>query len=616
MSSPKPPRRRSKLRTWSFRIVALLFPVLALGLSNLALYLVGFGVETRLVIPAANGTTPGLMRFNPRADLPNYPQLELRGPEPRTFQIPKPTSTLRIVVVGESTVQGFPLPSEIAFPRQMELLLSKQLPERKVEVLNAGIVGISSFGVIDLAEQSLEADPDAIVAYFGHNEFYGPDGAASSATGLSPTLYRLSIPWRRWRLAQWMFARDRYRPQTGPLTRALARDTSIAIDSATYRRAVAVYQYNLNRLVDVTTANRVRLVLCTPASNLKNQSPIQSVGRPDITPDAKTRRDQLLDLARSQLEAGRVDEAQKAIAEAASLDPRFAIIEFRRAQAFESSRQKDEAYKAYELARDLDGCRFRSPSDFIRIVRETAAAHADNVTLVDLVEQLRIDAKDAAPGRDFFVEHVHYDVEGQWYLARLIARKIVEDVCRTTWNSDAEPTIAERNQALGIVPQDDLVACYLASFLLSEPPLDAAPDSRLEIDWLKRRIAEARKQIPADESAIFDRLSNSQKTDDLLVGLATGLLELGETQRALEMFDRETLRRPWYTKASLGAAECLIQLGRTDEALRRIDRALEVAGPERDQILQYRRLVEQAEGRTSELGPAHMLDGPMSLGAQ
>ena len=117
-----------------------------------------------------------------------FDQRQLAGPDPRPFQLPPPDETFRIVFVGASTVEGFPYYTELAFPRQVELLLQQQLPNRRIEVLNAAIVGINSFALADFVPRALRCEPDLVVLYAGHNEFYGPGGVGSTAT-VAPMLY-------------------------------------------------------------------------------------------------------------------------------------------------------------------------------------------------------------------------------------------------------------------------------------------------------------------------------------------------------------------------------------------------------------------------------------------
>jgi ABC-type uncharacterized transport system substrate-binding protein len=72
------------------------------------------------------------------------------------------------VVIGGSTVLGFPYPPELAFPRHLELVLKSQQPNREIEVLNAGITAVNSVAEADVLEQALKCDPDVIVVYTGH----------------------------------------------------------------------------------------------------------------------------------------------------------------------------------------------------------------------------------------------------------------------------------------------------------------------------------------------------------------------------------------------------------------------------------------------------------------
>ncbi|MEO8498005.1 MAG: hypothetical protein ABI614_23305, partial [Planctomycetota bacterium] len=224
-AQPQTPRRRTGRRTWLLRSLALFFPFGAVALVNALLVWAGVGVDTSLV--TSNDRIPKGMSFlNPGCDL-LYCNRDLRGPEPRAFDLPKHDKTFRIVVVGASSVQGYPYPSELSFPRHMELLLSRQLSGRDVEVLNAGIVGLGTTPLVDVVSQSFAASPDLIVLYAGHNEFYGIGGVATHAPAS-----RLGIRFRRFRLGQVLtscFTPDD--SARGELITELPSDTAIPIDS-------------------------------------------------------------------------------------------------------------------------------------------------------------------------------------------------------------------------------------------------------------------------------------------------------------------------------------------------------------------------------------------------
>ena len=110
-------RSLSSRRKWFFRLISVSFPFAFLCLLELALNWMGIGKDLRLLVPAETSTARGMVRFNPDSDLAYYGPINLVGPEPRPFVLPKTAGAFRIVVIGASTVQGFPYPPELAFPR-------------------------------------------------------------------------------------------------------------------------------------------------------------------------------------------------------------------------------------------------------------------------------------------------------------------------------------------------------------------------------------------------------------------------------------------------------------------------------------------------------------------
>ena len=242
--------RRTKL----FRALAIVFPFLLIGMANLSLYLLGVGVDTTLVVRAKQLSEP-VYYLNPDVDRA-YCTTDLRGPEPRGFTLPKPSKTMRIVVVGESSVQGYPHPSELSFPRQMEIMLQRQLPEVKVEVLNAGIVGVCSLPLVDIVRQSFAAQPDLIVVYAGHNEFYGVGGVASNAT-----LGRVSMNARRYRLTQFLAnGLGGEQGSEGELVTRLPKQLAIPTSHVWVAQAERAYESRMNEIADQCAAAQVPLV--------------------------------------------------------------------------------------------------------------------------------------------------------------------------------------------------------------------------------------------------------------------------------------------------------------------------------------------------------------------
>lgn len=75
--------------------------------------------------------------------------------------------TLRVLTLGDSTTFGWGVPQAETWPAQLELLLQKAHPEVKLEVLNGGVPGYTSFqGLHHYKANGMKFQPDLVV--FGY----------------------------------------------------------------------------------------------------------------------------------------------------------------------------------------------------------------------------------------------------------------------------------------------------------------------------------------------------------------------------------------------------------------------------------------------------------------
>jgi lysophospholipase L1-like esterase len=586
---PRPRARGSKRRTWIFRIAALLFPIACVVLANASLYLADVGVDTSLVV--SNDRLPdGTSYLNPQADLAYFRE-DVRGPEPRSFALPKEPDTFRVLVIGASSVQGFPYHSELSFPRQMELALGRQFEGEKVEVLNAGVVGLSTTTLVDVVAQAVGASPDVIVVYTGHNEFYGVGGVASNAT-----IGRLGILSRRFRLVQ---ALSNWRAEddaaSGELISRLPNDLEIRIGSESFAEAEQTYKKNLTKIANTCSRAEIPLVMCSVVSNLRNQSPVRSASDAILVQADRQLRDQLDQKVKPLIEQEQFAAAHESLQDAKELLSKCAVIQYRQAQCLEGLGKATEAGESYALARDLDGCRFRAPSSFGEIVRQVALQAADDeVYFVNLVPIFAAASQHAAPGHDLFLDHVHFTPDGGWLIATTISKAIVEEVRDHSWNADAVPSDSERDTWLGVSTEDHLVAVGMAFMLLQQPPFDRSIDADFRsVGTMLDRYLE---ELPEEEKRLFMSLTNDDKMADLVNALGRLRLSMGDARGALALFERGKIQRPWRSDAYVFAAICHYHLNRKSEAAANLEKSSHTPLIESVPILQLRDdLVRQLE---------------------
>ena len=87
------------------------------------------------------------------------------------LRLPKSPDTFRVIVMGGSVVYGED-PIESSWVWKFEQVLKKKLPNRHVEVLNAGIPGGTTQEDLSVLRKIIFLDPDLIIEYSGWNEVY------------------------------------------------------------------------------------------------------------------------------------------------------------------------------------------------------------------------------------------------------------------------------------------------------------------------------------------------------------------------------------------------------------------------------------------------------------
>lgn len=366
-----------------FYALALSIPVLFFVALEAGLRLFNYNDDHRLFIsaPATLGNEPHLMtnpnvanRYFPREGYTPQPPQEL-------FLQQKPANGYRIFVMGESTTASWPYPENVLFSRLLNQRLGDAFPGRHIEVVNTAIAAVSTFTLLDFLDEILAQQPDAILIYAGHNEFYGALGAASSSSvGQSRWIINGYLKLLRFKSVQLLrnlvnSASQQLRasstPQHATLMGRMIGDRSIPYGSATYQAAKANYETNLREIMATAKAAGVPVVISELVSNLRDQRPFVSV-----------------------------DDGEHLPAE----------IAYAWAQQLEQQQMYGLAKEAYAWARDLDGLRFRAPEEFNEVIHKVAAEF--NAPVVPMKRYFEQASANGIVGASLMLEHLHPNADG------------------------------------------------------------------------------------------------------------------------------------------------------------------------------------------------------------
>lgn len=424
------PAPLSTSRRILFTALMLLLPALLLTLAELALRLFGYGESYPLVHKkmifgkekyVVNREIGQRYFFLPEAKTPEASE--------EVFDVVKQPNTLRIFCLGGSTTAGFPYEINATFPFQLQHRLREALTESGAEVINLGIAAVNSHTVLDLLPEVLELQPDLLIIYMGHNEFYGAHGVGSSQYVSSSRFWIATyLKLRRLRLTQLLeqiirgaggkSGENRATPRS--MMEAMAQDQAIPLDSEKFRIACGNFEENLRDIIQNAQKRKVQVVVSSLVSNLKDHAPFVSGYSPATDEFTRRRCESLLLEGRGLLESGQFEAARETFTRALELDSAAAEAQYYLGKSLLAGGDSARAYARFAKARDLDRLRFRAPAAFNRII-EKVAKEAD-IPLVDMKAVFRAASPGGIPGKELFLEHLHPNFDGY----RLMAQAFLE----------------------------------------------------------------------------------------------------------------------------------------------------------------------------------------------
>ena len=598
--APDPPGRRFRgWRGWVLRVVlVVLAPTLFVAILEGGLRLAGYGHPTGFFVgPDREGSFTTNYRFGWRF----FPRALSRDPHPCVLG-EKPADTLRIFVLGGSAAMGTPNPS-FSFGRILEVMLEEQYPTRKFEVVNAAMTAINSLVVREIAGDCAAHEPDLFVVYMGNNEVVGPFGPGTVFQQWSPNqaLIRTSLRVKSTRSGQWLGeVLGGLRKQEESFTQWRGMEMflkqTVAADDPRLQTVHANFGNNLSAIRRIARRMDVPVVLSTVAVNLSDCPPFASAHRPGLS-TTELAAWEVLYKAGGELEAARKwGEAAGKFEAAAAIDDRFAELQFRLGRCLLKLDRLADARQRFELARDLDGLRFRADSTINETIRaEAAAGKASGVHLVDAELALGEGNSEARgiSGGEVFFEHVHFTFDGNYLLARAVIEQVRSAMSQLE-NVPPQGEVPSRQRCaelLALTPWDEYQLAAEMVAMISKPPFTnqwnhdpfkaAMVAQRDRLAELAAR-PEARKAAWRTYEAAIARSPDDWSLHRHFGRLA---LEWGRPEVAVKHLRIALASLPREGPLHVNLGNALAALGKTDEAISHFTTALQI-NPD-DELARY-----------------------------
>lgn len=498
-AEPLSPQRR-----WLFRFQLLLLPFVLLGLLEICLRLVGYGFDPHLFKRLRIGTEDFFVQ-NEDFSRRFFPAEIARHPGPVRFPVHKAPGTFRIFVLGESAAMGDPAES-FAPDRYLAMLLREKYPGLTFEIINVAFTAINSHVILPIARECAAHEGDMWLVYMGNNEMVGPFGAATVFGPQAPPLayVRLGLALQRFRVVQWLVAQGR--KLSAPAARKAAwggmemfLNHPIAPASPRKENVYRNFQRNLDDIVRAGVHSGAKVLLNTIAVNLRDCPPFGSTNRNQLSLSDQLR---FAGFYTNGLNAAEQKDWAKAIelfGQAGQLDEGSADLHFHWGEALLALTNLAGARAQFQLACDNDALPFRADSRINAAIRaERQKIAGENLILLDAAAALGSHNTAAICGQETFFEHVHFDFDGRYRLARAWAEQIEPLLPRNTnaWLSQ-EPC----EQMLGLSPWNRAQVIHFMDERMQRPPLSRQPNNLVRRAALEARVNELRAQTGADTAA-------------------------------------------------------------------------------------------------------------------
>ncbi|HLP16567.1 MAG TPA: tetratricopeptide repeat protein [Bacteroidota bacterium] len=520
--------------------------------------------------------------------------------KPTVFAQHKPASTFRIICLGSSSMFGTPYQFTANIPSLVRKQLRHSNPGREIEVINFAAAAINSNVILDIARQLPQFEPDLVLIYMGHNEFYGPEGVGASwlekhwdgAITIKYALRKVRLITAVERMIA-SFSSDEHQPIERNLMKQVSHGNLIRLQSEESDRIFTRFDSNLRRIVSIFSDRRIPVILSDLTSNLTFP--------PFMYDTSSVLRSHGADFTRIRAKIGQQDDAP-ALDYALTLyriDSLNAGLNYLIGSIYSARKQPALARPYLERARDEDLLKFRAPGRINDILR--TVAREQSLPIISTDSLFFALSSGNIPGNELFREHLHPNARGYYEIATLYVRAILSHQYLNQ-PSPSRPLLDPFNTDSLAIPWLDLAYGDLAVRQLTThwpfQGFKAVMDLSANEDPLLMRMAEdvytsktslndGILQTAARFSALH-RYADAQTSYAALIDqypdnyypyyLSASLYkEAGDISRAVPQYEAAMRRNPDYIFAPIELGLLEISAGRFGDAIGHLSHALDLA---------------------------------------
>ncbi len=461
-----------------FRLILLLIPFIILFLLEALLRLTGYGPDLSIVAAITrNGKNYYTMNQLVGKRYFDENRLFYRKGSHDFFEVNKSPNTVRVFCFGASTTAGFPyeynaIPSEFLRDRLIDVL-----PGKNIEVINTAIAATNSYTVAEFVNELRSYKPDLFIIYMGQNEFYGAFGVGSTISiGKSRWLIKTYLWLQQFKTFQLLkniiysisnFLKPSHDNEQKLLMEQMVENNSIKYNSGDYNTAKNTFKDNYEEIIKIAKENKIPIIISTLVTNEKDLAPFVSIHSDKLSDSLKNKCKEYFNRGVSLEEKNDYESAIEYFKKAISIDSTPANIHYQLGKSFFLLKDYKDAKREYIIAKNMDGLRFRAPSDFNYIIKQLANEY--KLLLSDVKKNFQEQSPNGIIGNELLVDHVHPNISGYFLLAKTWFQTI-----RDSGLLGLSPAVTENDSLLwkqsSVTPLDSVIGEIKILKLKSRPP--------------------------------------------------------------------------------------------------------------------------------------------------
>lgn len=490
----------------------------------------------------------------------------LPSPSIDVFLQEKPENGYRVFAMGGSSAAGYPYGFNGSFSRVVDDILTDAMPDREVEVVNVATSAISTYTLYDQVDEIIAQNPDAIMIYAGHNEFYGALGVGSNETlGGFPGFVRFYLELQQYKTflllremivstGQWLAGgpeNTEAKRTGGTLMERIIKDQAIPLNGTTHQMAMNQFQSNMSALISRFEAEGIPVYLSTIGSNEKDQPPFVSLDDNNLPPAEEVYQEALTSYNQGDIVGAKTE---------------------------------------FTYAKDLDGLKFRAPSQVNHLI-DSLAQSLQNTKLVPVQQVFEQESENGIIGNGLMLEHLHPNQKGYFLMGRTFAEAILQDLAASGTTDPVKLDLNTYFEEMHITEFDERVVYHQVKTLKQGFPFvtDGSAEP-YQVDYNPTGVI---------DSLAFAMVHMDKRWDEAKVEVARYHITQNQTERALAEYYGLIRNQPWNESPYVFAARLLLDQNDFDRAEPLLEKAYQL-NPQDAFITKMLGAVNLNQGNTEE----------------